>query len=55
VGDSGFSLADGARRRLLRLFRDLDASRELVIDRPRDGRRHWLCTFWKGGSTPQTR
>jgi len=32
IGDGGFSLADGARRRLARLVRTLDGSRDLVID-----------------------
>ena len=32
VGDGGFSLADSARRRLARLIRALDGSRDLVIE-----------------------
>jgi hypothetical protein len=32
VGEGGFGLADGARRRLQRMCRNLDGSRDLVID-----------------------
>jgi hypothetical protein len=42
AGAGGFELADAARRRLRRVCRELDGSRDLVIDLPKDGCPRWF-------------
>jgi hypothetical protein len=55
VGDGGFGLADGAQRRLARLVRALDGSRDLVIDLVERRVPRWFCTSSSGGSIARTR